>query len=279
MKFTTATGSASLLALALFAAGCASTPKADPEVSALRSKLTELQSNTQLAPYAPTAVADADRAVSAAEAAVSSKKDKGTIEQLTYLANSKIDVATAQAQQRLGEEQFKQLSDQRNQVLLDARSQEAAAAKAAAASAKADAEAARAQAEMLRRQISELNAKQTDRGLVVTLGDVLFSTGKSDLKSGATANLNKLVAFLKQYPERSVIIEGHTDSTGSDEINQKLSEQRANAVKAFLVSGGIEETRISTAGKGKADPVADNKTASGRQQNRRVEIVIANEKP
>lgn len=279
MKFTTATGSASLLALALFAAGCASTPKADPEVTALRSKLTELQGNTQLAPYAPTAVADADRAVSAAEAAVSSKKDKGTVEQLTYLANSKIDVATAQAQQRLGEEQFKQLSDQRNQVLLDARSQEAAAAKAAAASAKADAEAARAQAEMLRRQISELNAKQTDRGLVVTLGDVLFSTGKSDLKSGATANLNKLVAFLKQYPERSVIIEGHTDSTGSDEINQKLSEQRANAVKAFLVSGGIDDTRISTAGKGKADPVADNKTASGRQQNRRVEIVIANEKP
>jgi outer membrane protein OmpA-like peptidoglycan-associated protein len=272
MKFTTATGSASLLVIALFAAGCASTPKADPEVSALRSKLTELQGNTQLAPYAPTALADADRAVSAAEAAVSSKKDKGTVEQLTYLANSKIDVATAQAQQRQGEEQFKQLSDQRNQVLLDARSQEAAAAKA-------DAAAARAQAEMLRRQISELNAKQTDRGLVVTLGDVLFATGKSDLKASATANLNKLVAFLKQYPERSVIIEGHTDSTGSDELNQKLSEHRAESVKAFLVSGGIEDSRISTEGKGKADPVADNKTASGRQQNRRVEIVIANEKP
>jgi outer membrane protein OmpA-like peptidoglycan-associated protein len=279
MKFTTATGSTSLLVIALLAAGCASTPKSDPEVSALRSKLTELQGNTQLAPYAPTALADADRAVSAAEAAVSSKKDKGTVEQLTYLANSKIDVATAQAQQRQGEEQFKQLSEQRNQVLLDARSQEAAAARAAAASAKADAEAARAQAEMLRRQISELNAKQTDRGLVVTLGDVLFATGKSDLKASATANLNKLVAFLKQYPERSVLIEGHTDSTGSDELNQKLSEHRADSVKAFLVSGGIDDARISTAGKGKADPVADNKTASGRQQNRRVEIVIANEKP
>lgn len=270
MKAIKFAGTSSLLLAAILAAGCASTPKSDPEVSALRSRLTELQGNPQVGPYAPSALADADRAVSAAEAAVSSKKDKAVVGQLSYLANGKLDIAEAQAGQRVGEEQFKQLSDQRNQVLLDARTQEASAAKA-------DAAAARAQAEMLRRQISELNAKQTDRGLVVTLGDVLFSTGKADLKSGATANLTKLVAFLKQYPERAVTIEGHTDSTGSDEINQKLSEHRADSVKTFLTSNGIEGSRINTVGKGKAEPVADNKTASGRQQNRRVEIIIANE--
>lgn len=287
MKIITATGMTSVIMAAVLATGCASTPKPDPETSALRNQLAELQGNPQIGPFAPTAFADADRALVAAEKSAKdkgSKKGKANFEQLTYLANSKIEIAKAQAEQRASEEKIKTLSEKRTQVLLDSRAQEASAARASALSARADAdaaradaEAARAQAEKLRQQITELNAKQTERGLVVTLGDVLFATGKADLKAGATANLGKLVSFLSQYPERTVIVEGHTDSTGSDATNQALSQRRADAVKTYLTSAGIDGSRVESIGKSSSMPVADNSTAAGRQQNRRVEIVISNE--
>jgi outer membrane protein OmpA-like peptidoglycan-associated protein len=128
----------------------------------------------------------------------------------------------------------------------------------------------------LQRQIDALQAKPTDRGLVVTLGDVLFDTGKAGLKAGATSNLNKLAAFLNQYPDRTVVIEGYTDSVGSEDYNQGLSERRADSVKAYLASQGIGATRLSALGRGESDPVAGNESAAGRQQNRRVEVIISN---
>jgi len=132
------------------------------------------------------------------------------------------------------------------------------------------------QAAELQRQIDVLQAKPTDRGLVLTLGDVLFTSGRADLKPGATGNLNKLVAFLDKYPDRSVSIQGYTDSGGSEDYNQGLSERRANSVKSYLAGQGIGSTRLSASGKGRNDPVADNDSAAGRQQNRRVEVVISN---
>jgi len=126
----------------------------------------------------------------------------------------------------------------------------------------------------LQRQIAELNAKSTERGLVVTLGDVLFDTDKSTLKSGAATNLAKLASFLKQYPDRSVIVEGHTDSVGNEDYNQALSQRRADAVKVWLMKQGVNVDRIVTSGKGEVSPVAGNASASGRQLNRRVEVII-----
>jgi len=152
--------------------------------------------------------------------------------------------------------------------------QERASAQAAAA--RADADAARREAEELQRQVAELNARETERGLVVTLGDVLFETGKADLKGGAAANLGKLASFLKEYEDRSVIIEGHTDNQGSDDYNLGLSQRRAESVRNFLVAQGVSASRIVASGKGEASPVADNDSATGRQQNRRVEVIIAN---
>jgi OOP family OmpA-OmpF porin len=136
---------------------------------------------------------------------------------------------------------------------------------------------ARAAANQLMRELSDLKAKQTERGIVLTIGDVLFATGKADLSADALRSVNKLADFLEKYPNRNVLIEGHTDSVGSDEYNLTLSQKRADAVKETLTERGVAEGRIATRGYGKKFPVASNETAAGKQQNRRVEVIILNE--
>jgi outer membrane protein OmpA-like peptidoglycan-associated protein len=154
--------------------------------------------------------------------------------------------------------------------------------KVAATQARSDADAAllaadasQQQASELQRQLDILQAKPTDRGLVLTLGDTLFATGKSDLKSGASANLDRLSDFLAEYPDRTASIEGFTDSMGSEDFNQKLSERRADAVKRYLVGRGVQPARLTSSGRGENAPVADNESAAGRQLNRRVEVLIS----
>jgi outer membrane protein OmpA-like peptidoglycan-associated protein len=131
------------------------------------------------------------------------------------------------------------------------------------------------QATELQRELEVLHAKPAEHGLVLTLGDVLFASGRADLKPGAIGNLNKLLNFLAQYPDRSAAIHGYTDSIGSEDYNQGLSERRANSVKAYLAAGGIDSTRLSVSGRGRSDPVAGNDSGGGRQQNRRVEVIIS----
>ncbi|MFY0663938.1 MAG: OmpA family protein [Natronospirillum sp.] len=147
-----------------------------------------------------------------------------------------------------------------------------------AAKARSDAEAAQQsssqQAAEYQRQIDALEARPTDRGLVLTLGDVLFATGSAELQGGTDNNLYRLVTFLKQYPERNVQVEGHTDNVGSEQLNQQLSKQRADSVQKFLTEQGVDSQRIKTSGLSMDKPVSSNDTAAGRQQNRRVEIII-----
>ena len=126
-------------------------------------------------------------------------------------------------------------------------------------------------------QLKELDAKQTPRGMVITLGDVLFAVNKAELSAGGVSNVQKLAGFLNQYPQRKVMIEGHTDSTGSRSINQPLSERRADAVRSALAGMGIGADRIETRGYAEAYPVASNNTATGRQMNRRVEIILSDD--
>lgn len=140
------------------------------------------------------------------------------------------------------------------------------------------AEEAQRRAEMLEQELKDLRAKRTDRGVVVTLGDVLFDTAQSTLKPGAFATIDRLATVLKQDPERKVLIEGHTDSVGTEEYNQSLSERRAAAVQAALFERGVAGAQISTVGRGESVPVASNGNAGGRQQNRRVELVFQDDR-
>ena len=120
-----------------------------------------------------------------------------------------------------------------------------------------------------------LATQETARGLVVTLGDVLFDSGKSNLKQDAQLSLAKVSVILQQYPDLKLQIEGYTDSVGGDEYNLKLSQDRANSTQAFLVNNGVNPGSVTATGYGKSHPVADNSTAAGKAQNRRVEMVVS----
>jgi outer membrane protein OmpA-like peptidoglycan-associated protein len=271
---------------------CATAPSQPAGAAEVRSKLSQLQADPNLGSRAPIAIKEAEIAVLAAE---QPQSDASLAQHRVYMADRKVETARAQAETRFAEDQRPALSQQRERARLDSRTREADAARTQVAVARADsaeqklaAEEARGaandaqvaammserQAAELQRQIDELNARPTDRGLVVTLGDVLFVSGQADLKGSATGNLNKLAAFLNEYPSRTVVIEGHTDSVGSEDYNQGLSQRRADSVKTYLVGQGIGSARLAAAGKGENAPVAVNDSAAGRQQNRRVEVII-----
>lgn len=170
---------------------------------------------------------------------------------------------------------------QRDEALIAARQAEAEEARRQAELARQSAEqqAAAYQARIAEQeqQLKELDAKKTERGMVITLGDVLFAVNRAELSAGGVRNVQKLADFLNQYPQRKVLIEGHTDSTGSRSINQPLSERRADAVRSALAGMGISGDRIETRGYAETYPVASNNTAAGRQLNRRVEIILSDD--
>ncbi len=159
---------------------------------------------------------------------------------------------------------------------------EADALKAKEEAAKAEAERAHKAAEELRAKLLQqfsqvLDTRDTERGLVVNMSDVLFDTGKYTLRPEAREKLARISGIVLNYPGLRLEAEGHTDNIGSEEFNQKLSEQRADSVRQFLISQGISESSITSSGKGFSIPVAPNDTATGRQKNRRVELIVSGE--
>ena len=166
----------------------------------------------------------------------------------------------------------------------DASLRQAAAERQAANDELASAQAARELAQdaenrtrQVEAQLVELQARKTDRGMVITLGDVLFDTNQAQLKSGSMRDVQKLADFFKRYPQRRAAIEGFTDSTGGDLRNQELSEKRADSVRVALLGMGVANERITARGYGEAYPAAANDTAAGRQMNRRVEIIVSDD--
>ena len=283
---------ATAAAVSFVLAGCATAPQSPQGSADVRNKLNVLQSNSSLANEVPVEIREAEAAVLLAEAPAG--KDLALAAHRVYMADHMVEIAMAKAATRYAEGQRATLAQNRDNARLDARTREAdrarresAMARSAADDARSAADAARtsaasnaadaaAKAAELQRQIDKLQAEATDRGLVLTLGDVLFATGRSDLQPGGNNTLDKLIVFLNEYPDRSVAIEGHTDDVGSLDMNQALSQHRADAVKTYLTQHGIQFMRLTAAGMGETQPVADNLSASGRQQNRRVEVIIKN---
>jgi outer membrane protein OmpA-like peptidoglycan-associated protein len=245
-------------------------------------------------------ISDAREAVERAEDAriTALRKQAAERVQNTVIAKDQAQADAAQSQQRAAESQLQaqQSAQQAQQAKLDAESAQVAKAQADAARAQAEAQAAEAQAraaaanksaddanavrERLRVQLnSVLATSETARGLIVNMSDVLFDTNKYTLKPGTQISLAKVSGILEAYPGLKVQVEGYTDSVGTDALNQTLSENRAGAVRSFLVQQGVSPDSITSAGFGKNNPVADNGTASGRQQNRRVNMVVSGNWP
>lgn len=278
-----------VLSLAIALSACSSTPLTTSTLDQARSDHVAAQANGAVTQYAVPEFKAATEALNAANAAAAERESTEKIDQLAYVAKQKIATAQELARARKAEVDLKQASQQRDQVRLEARTAEAEAAKRSAEQAQAEAEAARARAEQasaatqnaqqqsqaLAAQLAELQAKQTERGTIITLGDVLFNVDQAVLTAGGQATVQKLATVLRENTERTVLVEGFTDSTGSTAHNLELSQRRAEAVRSALAQAGIDRARVEVRGYGEAYPVAGNASAGDRQLNRRVEIVLS----
>lgn len=313
--------------LAIVLAACSSSPKKNLALEQIRAQLQELKSTPGLANYAPLALAEAERALRAAETASGSDTERV---HLTYMADRRIQIARAVAQREQLEVELQALGEERNHLLLRASQleaerarreadrarmmsqvtaedakrarveaeeaqkreavsaqtaqqvrEEADQAKALAASSASAAELARKeanlaaqQAQTLRRQLENLQLRQTESGVVVTLGDVLFESNQAQLKEDAHTSLVEVVDLLQSEPDKKIRIEGHTDAVGDAATNLKLSEKRAGSVQSALVSLGVDAARITVAGMGEDFPIASNDSEEDRKKNRRVDVIL-----
>jgi outer membrane protein OmpA-like peptidoglycan-associated protein len=238
--------------------GCAS-PTPPPALVSARDAYDAASADALVTSKAPVGLYEARKTLDRAELAF---RD-GEMKQATHLATlaeKRVEIARTNAEGEQAREAIARLGQEREQLILQARTSEAGAAQA--------------RARELERELEALEARKTDRGMVLTLGDVLFDFGKADLKPGARVNLDRLAEFLRGNPDREVLIEGHTDSVGSESANLVLSQRRAEAVERYLLTAGVGPSRVLSQGLGKEFPLVSNETPEGRQQNRRVEVVI-----
>ncbi|MGZ8227855.1 MAG: OmpA family protein [Methylococcaceae bacterium] len=276
-----------LIAVAIVS-GCNSMPH-NSSLDDAHSRYSNAQSSPEVTNLAALELKEAGDTLNKADSALNKRESDDKVNQLAYIAAQQVGIAQETAKRKTAELAIANAGAKRNEVRLEARTAEADAAKdqalmdqetidwqstqLAVASANTERDLALiAEQEM---QLQALNAKKTERGMVITLGDVLFSTDQAQLKSGGMRNVQKLAGFLTQYPQQKVLVEGYTDSTGNDSYNQDLSDRRAYAVRAALMDAGISSDRVATHGYGEAYPVAGNDTAASRQLNRRVEIILS----
>ena len=240
-----------------------------------RTAYAQAEQTPAVVTNAPVPLQEANQALQRAERVWTNDHDTEEVQHLASLAIQRVEIAKAAAEKKVAETQIQQATEERDRILLNARTRETQRAQHEAVQATQQAQAATNQVQQLQQELAALKAQQTDRGLVLTLGDVLFEAGKAELRPGALRNLYPLVTFLQKYPERRALIEGHTDSVGSEASNLDLSQRRADAVRDFLLQNGVRAAQITTHGYGKTSPVASNDTVAGRQQNRRVELIIS----
>lgn len=291
-------------AAAAFAA-CSPLPDRVETLEQARSTVQTLEQDPLAQEAAARELAAARDAIQSADRAYEEKLPLEIVEHRAYLAQRHARISEERIAEAHAREELEQGEAERNRVLLQAREREAERARELAAQDRELAETSRDEAQRnlalaeesreeaerarqlaaqereaaaeLEQELAALQAEETERGLVLTLSDVLFDTDESTLKAGAEMTIGRLAAFLDEYPQRNVLIEGHTDARGPDEYNIELSERRADAVREALMSDGIDPGRIRTNGLGESYPIASNETVAGMQENRRVEIVISDE--
>ena len=273
----------------LILTGCATAPPRDTALENARAEVDTLSQEPLAQQAAPDDLKNARHYLQEGDSALQQKLPLAAVDHDAYLASRSAEAGEARVQAAQARAQIAAGQNERQAILLQSRGQEADIAKAQADSArqqadtsklqadaaKEQADAAKAQLAQTQQQLADLQAKKTDRGMVLTLGDVLFDTGQATLKPGAASIVDRVAAFMNDNPMVNVRIEGHTDSTGSPDFNQVLSQNRAAAAATALQTRGVPPSRITAVGKGQELPVASNATAAGRQQNRRVELVFS----
>jgi len=294
-----------MLTLLSLLSACATTPDRIPELETARATVQSVDRKPMAEQVAGAELKEAKEALQRADSLKADRADVQDIVHQAYLARRHAEIADARIEEAQARARIEESEAKRTQVQLQAREQEAMEARAEAelnerkaqramnvAEARArdaerramEAEQQRARAERaleevaeLESALEELSAEQTERGMVLTLGDVLFDTNEAVLKPGANNAMDRIAAFLNSQSDRHLLIEGHTDSRGADDYNQSLSARRADAVRTALMERGISNDRLRSKGLGEAYPVATNDNEAGRQQNRRVEIVVSDE--
>jgi len=295
-----------LASTVLLLSACASGPKTTTLLDQVHADYSQAQANPKIATYAAMEMKSATEAMAKADAAANGRESLETVDKLAYLTKQKIALATEVASRKSSEADIASAASVRDQVRLDQRTMEANQARMKAEDAERAAQAARnaaavatqqknvaqaneseaqrmaaeanARNQQLEVQLSELAAKKTERGLIITLGDVLFSVDQAKLNADGARMVQRLATVLQQNPKRAVLVEGFTDSTGTTSHNQELSERRAMAVRDALLDLGVARSQIAVRGYGESYPVAANDTAMNRQLNRRVEIVLSDER-
>lgn len=297
-QHTFRTPALSALAVALVAAlaACSSVPDRNVALDEARSLYAAAQTAPAVSMHAAEELKQAGTALQLAERRHADGEDRPEVDHLAYLARQRVAMAQATADSRAAQAITTGAAAERDRMRLELRTAEAdatqrqlalsqqAGARQSADLAQADRSAqasrealAKREAEVgdLEAQLRELNARKTDRGVVVTLGDMLFDTGKSQLQAGSNRSLVQLADFFRRHPDRRAAIEGYTDSVGSASSNQALSDRRARSVMSALTDMGVGPERLTARGLGQSSPVAGNDSAAGRQMNRRVEIIFA----
>jgi outer membrane protein OmpA-like peptidoglycan-associated protein len=261
------------VAIAAVLSACSATPGRNETLERARALVQQVESS----PRAGIAAADIANARTSLDAANRLAESKTRMSDMEFeatnaalsaqIANEKI--LTAEANEAIANG-----TAQRQAVLIQARERDVQKSTAQADDSRRQANASQARADSLETELADLKLKKTERGLILTLGDVMFDTGQSTLNSGSYATLDRLATALRQQSDRKVLIEGHTDDVGSSENNQGLSERRAQSVQMGLTQRGVERSQITAAGKGENFPIAGNDSAAGRQSNRRVELIF-----
>jgi outer membrane protein OmpA-like peptidoglycan-associated protein len=257
---------------------CSAAPPSNESLEKARTMIPEVERSAR-AGVAATDIANARTSLDAANRLAAAKAKSSDVEFEAQNAVLSAQIASEKILTVQANDAIAHGSVERQTVLLQARDRETQRSAEQLGEARQAADAAQLRADSLETLLADLKLKKTERGLVLTLGDVLFETNQSTLQSGAYGTLDRLATALREKSGRKVLIEGHTDNVGSEDSNQQLSQRRARSVQSALTQRGVAGDQIMAVGKGESSPIASNDDAAGRQANRRVELIFTEDQP